>query len=299
MKQLLYVTDGVYANGCTDADEAYNLSPLKPGALAIISFHGDNIIQNSGEAIENNFAIALGCKNANPFIIPEVDYSSLTVVQSEGYPAESFIAKMTISSAVVGSEYTIMVVKKGVVFHERNTWTATTMAKTTAVKDVADALVKQFNASSETSGIKAENTGGVITFTGTEDGVDFEIIGADELTGVKPTDVTNGKPGILDKAYVENLASQCAAGKGFNYTAEDAHEMYPGYPEKIMDSLHTMYTLRFKVGRSGAHQRDEQVYQTVHIVVPDIIDEDILRSLDKILGITEGTAKSPSVEDGD
>lgn len=296
MKQLLYVTNGAYADGLTDG-KVTDLSKLESGAIAIWPLSSDDIYDED-EPAAVNFAIALGRKNANPFIIPEVDFSSLTVVKSEGEVTKIFTAKMTISSAVVGSEYTIMAVKKGVVFHERNTWTATTMAKTTAVKDVANALVKQFNASSETSGIKAENTGGVITFTATEAGVDFEIVGADELTGVKPTNVTNGIPGILDKAYVENLASQCAAGKGFNYTAEDAHEMYPGYPESIMDDLHTMFTLRFKVDRSGAHQRDEQVYQTVHIVVNNEA-EDIISALTCILGIASQTSKTPSQEDGD
>ena len=189
-----------------------------------------------------------------------------------------------------------MIVKKGVVFHERNTWTATSLAKSTTVADVATDLVKQINASKETSGMTASNEGGVITLTAAQPGVDFEIVCADELTGVKPTDVTNGIAAILDKAYVEDLASRCAAGKGFNYTAEDAHEIYPGYPEPVADTTYTLYTLRFKVGRSAAKQRDEQVYQIVHIAVPSTASS-LLTSIDTILGV--GTTPVPSVEDGD
>ena len=142
----------------------------------------------------------------------------------------------------------------------------------------------------------ASNSGGVITLTAAQPGVDFEIVCADELTGVKPTNVTNGIAAILDKAYVEDLASRCAAGKGFNYTAEDAHEMYPGYPETVADTTYTLYTLRFKVGRSAAKQRDEQVYQIVHIAVPSS-STTLIGNLDTILGV--GTTPAPSVEDGD
>ena len=198
--------------------------------------------------------------------------------------------------AMSEKEYTIMLVKKGVVFHERNTWTATSFAKSTTVADVAADLVKQINASKETSGMTASNEGGVITLTAAQPGVDFEIVCADELTGVKPTAVTNGIAAILDKAYVEDLASRCAAGKGFNYTAEDAHEMYPGYPEAVADTTYTLYTLRFKVGRSSAKQRDEQVYQIVHIAVPSSATT-LIGNLDTILGV--GTTLTPSVEDGD
>ena len=92
------------------------------------------------------------------------------------------------------------------------------------------------------------------------------------------------------------MASRCAAGKGFNYTAEDAHEMYPGYPEAVADTTYTLYTLRFKVGRSAAKQRDEQVYQIVHIAVPSSATT-LIGNIDTILGV--GTTPAPSVEDGD
>ena len=57
-----------------------------------------------------------------------------------------------------------------------------------------------------------------------------------------------------------------------------------------------MYTLRFKVGRSAAKQRDEQVYQIVHIAVPSSATT-LIGNIDTILGV--GTTPAPSVEDGD
>lgn len=292
MKQLLIVSNTTLNGG---AAAPKDLSSMAKGAIGF--YHLDNDTAWLSTAATKNFAIALGGgTKTNAFIIPEVDFSSLTLQKATNQAATTFTAKVTISSVTAGKEYTIIIVKKGVVFHERNTWTATSYAKSTTVADVAADLVKQINASKETSGMTASNSSGVITLTATQPGVDFEIVCADELTGVKPTNVTNGVAAILDKAYVEDLASRCAAGKGFNYTAEDAHEIYPGYPETVADTTYTLYTLRFKVGRSAAKQRDEQVYQIVHIAVPSTA-EALLTSLDTILGV--GTTPAPSVEDGD
>ena len=292
MKQLLIVSNTTLNGGATAPKD---LSSMAKGAIGF--YHLDNDTAWLSTAATKNFAIALGGgTKTNAFIIPEVDFSSLTLQKATNQAAATFTAKVTISSVTVGKEYTIIIVKKGVVFHERNTWTATSYAKSTTVADVAADLVKQINASKETSGMTASNSGGVITLTAAQPGVDFEIVCADELTGVKPTAVTNGIAAILDKAYVEDLASRCAAGKGFNYTAEDAHEIYPGYPEAVADTTYTLYTLRFKVGRSAAKQRDEQVYQIVHIAVPSTA-EALLGSIDTILGL--GTTPAPSVEDGD
>lgn len=292
MKQLLIVSNTTLNGGATAPKD---LSSMAKGAIGFYNLDNDTAWLST--AATKNFAIALGGgTKTNAFVIPEVDFSSLTLQKATSQAASTFTAKVTISSVAVGKEYTIMIVKKGVVFHERNTWTATSLAKSTTVADVAADLVKQINASKETSGMTASNEGGVITLKAAQSGIDFEIVCADELAGVKPTAVTNGITAILDKAYVEDLASRCAAGKGFNYTAEDAHEMYPGYPEAVADTTYTLYTLRFKVGRSAAKQRDEQVYQIVHIAVPSDATT-LIGNLDTILGV--GTTPAPSVEDGD
>lgn len=278
MKQLLIVSNPTLNGGAATPKD---LSTMAKGAIGF--YHLDDDTTWLSTAIAKNFAIVLGYGNkANAFVIPEVDFSSLIIQKTNHQAATTFTAKVTISSVTAGKEYTIIIVKKGVVFRERNTWTATSYAKSTTVADVAADLVKQINASKETSGMTASNEGGVITLTAAQPGVDFEIVCADELTGVKPTSITNGIAAVLDKAYVEDLASRCAAGKGFNYTAEDAHEMYPGYPEVVADTTYILYTLRFKVGRLAAKQRDEQVYQIVHIVVPST-EVSLVENLDTIL----------------
>lgn len=292
MKQLLIVSNPTLNGGAATPKD---ISTMAKGAIGF--YHLDDNTSWLSTAVAKNFAIVLGYgTKANAFVIPEVDFSSLTLQKATSQAATTFTAKVTISSVTAGKEYTIIIVKKGVVFHERNTWTATSYAKSATVADVATDLVKQINASKETSGMTASNEGGVITLTAAQPGIDFEIVCADELTNVKPTSVTNGIAAILDKAYVKDLASRCAAGKGFNYTAEDAHEMYPGYPEDVADTTYVLYTLRFKVGRSAAKQRDEQVYQIVHIAVPST-ESTLIGNLDTILGV--GTTPTASVEDGD
>lgn len=284
MKQLILGKNKAYASAAKSTD----LTSVAEGTIAMFKLSDGSLITGK---VDSDFSLVLGRKtNVTPFIIPEVNFKTLTVEKATNQPAKTFTAKMTIANAVAGKNYTIIVVKKGVIRHERNTWTATCMAKSTTVTDVAADLVKQFNGSSETSGITASNSGGVITFTASVAGVDFDIVGADELTGVKPTAVTNGIPGILDKAYVMDLASRCAAGKGFNYTAQDASEIYPGYPEEVEDTTYTMYTLRFAVPRVAAKQRDEVVYQIVHIVVPSAAT--VVTTLDTIFDLNSPSSSS-------
>ena len=284
MKQLILGKNKAYASAAKSTD----LTSVAEGTIAMFKLSDGSLITGK---VDSDFSLVLGRKtNVTPFIIPEVNFKTLTVEKATNQPAKTFTAKMTIANAVAGKNYTIIVVKKGVIRHERNTWTATCMAKSTTVTDIAADLVKQFNGSSETSGITVSNSGGVITFTASVAGTDFDIVGADELTGVKPTAVTNGIPGILDKAYVVDLASRCAAGKGFNYTAQDASEIYPGYPEEVEDTTYTMYTLRFAVPRVAAKQRDEVVYQIVHIVVPSAAT--VVTTLDTIFGLNSPSSAS-------
>lgn len=277
MKQLILAKNKAYA---TSTAKSTDLTTVGDGVLAMFKLSDGSLINS---AVDSDFSIVLGRGTDNqPIVFPEVNFKSLTVTKSTHAAAKTFTARMTIANAVVGKHYTIMVVKKGVVRHERNTWTATTMATSTAVANVAADLVRQFNASTETSGIRAENNGGVVTITAVKPGVTYTIVGADELMSVKPTAVTEGIPGILDKAYVQDLASRCAAGKGFNYTAQDASELYPGYPEVVEDTTYVMYTLRFAVPRVAAKQRDEVVYQLVHIVLPSAASA--VTTLDTIFG---------------
>ena len=117
------------------------------------------------------------------------------------------------------------------------------------------------------------------------------MILTDELSGTTFSTNTAAEPTIGDKAYIQDLASQCAAGKGFTDTHNNGDGIYPGYPEAVQDLIPTttagaagyiVYTLRFKVGRDSAKTRDERVAQLVHIAVSAAATT-LVASLDAIL----------------
>lgn len=284
MKQIIIGQKKAYATGVTYND----LTKVPEGTLGIFT-PVDGKLVTAKDGLTSNVAVVCGRgTDKMPIHFPEVDVKSLTVEKASYAAGKTFTGKITVPTTEKGKHYTVIIAKHGVVFHERNRWTYTSMAKGTTAADVATDIVNQINANTQTSGVKATAVGGAITVTAVKIGDDYSIVGADELTGVKPTEVTNGVAAILDKAYVQDLASRCAAGKGFNYT--DDAEIYPGYPEVVDVDQYVMYTLRFAVPRVAAKQRDEVVYQILHIVLP--VGSGAIATLDAIFDIAEAVSAS-------
>lgn len=285
MKQLLVVPTDAYAASASWTD----LSSLTSG-IAVFDLASGTTLGKTAKATKD-FAIGLGRGTGKmPYLFPEVNIDTLEVTKATNTAGATFTAKMTVPTTVAGKHYTILVVKKGTVFNERSNWTFTTVAKGTTAADVAKDLTAQINANKTNSGVGASYTGGAITITATSAGSDYTVKGADELISVTPTDVTAGKEALLDAAYIKDLASRCAAGKGFNYLAEDGKEIYPGYPENVPSGTYVLYTLRFAVPRKSAKQRDEVVYQTVHIAVNTATSSTkATEYLDVIFGLTTPT----------
>ena len=230
-----------------------------------------------------NFTITCG-RGADkmPIVFPEVDVKSLQVTKATYQAGSKFAATITVPTPTKDKIYTVIISKLGTKFNERNNWTFNTIAKDTTAANVAKDLTNSINANTSNLGIKAIYSGDAITLSGVNIGDDYNVQGADELMGVAPTAVTNGKKTILDQTYVQDLASRCAAGKGFVYT--DNSEIYPGYPETIADDEYVMYTLRFAVPRVDAKQRDEVVWQTVHLVMPSNATQ--ATTIEYVLGVT-------------
>lgn len=285
MKQIFICKKTAYA---TSNAKATDLTTVPEGTIALFSLKDGTLLT---AAPTSNFSIVVGRATGKmPLMFPEVDVKSLQVTKASYEAAKKFTAKITVPTPEKGLHYTVVVVKKGTVFNERSNWTFTTMATTTTAADVAKQIVNQINGNKYNLGVEASNTGGAITITALEAGKDFEVLGADELSNVVPTEVTHGKKAELDKADIQDLASRCAAGKGFNYTGDDGKEIYPGYPEVVGEDQYTLYTLRFAVPRVSAKQRDEVVYQTVHIAVP--VGATAITTLDTIFGISASAAAS-------
>lgn len=282
MKQLLISQKKAYA---TSTAKSTDLTTVPEGTVAMFDLATGALLTNAAKAT-GNFSIVVGrAAGKMPLMFPEVNLKTLEVTKATYAAATTFTAKITVPTPTVGEHYTVIVTKKGTVFNERSNWSFTAMAKDTTAANVAKQIAAQINANKYQLGVKAEYTGGAITITAVEAGKDYEVLGADALLGVAPTEVTNGKKAVCDKAYIQDLASRCAAGKGFNYAADDGKDIYPGYPEVVDESQYVLYTLRFAVPRVAAKQRDEVVYQLVHLAVP--VGSASIATLDVILGLAE------------
>lgn len=281
MKQLLISQKKAYA---TSTAKSTDLTTVPEGTVAMFDLKTGNLLTKAAKAT-GDFSIVVGrAAGKMPLMFPEVNLKTLEVTKATYAAAATFTAKITVPTPTVGEHYTVIVTKKGTVFNERSNWSFTAMAKDTTAANVAKQITDQINANKYQLGVKATYTGGAITITAVEAGKDYEVIGADALLGVAPTEVTNGKKAVCDKAYIQDLASRCAAGKGFNYVADDGKDIYPGYPEVVDESQYVLYTLRFAVPRVAAKQRDEVVYQIVHLAVP--VGSTSLTDIDVILGIS-------------
>lgn len=282
MKQLLISQKKAYA---TSTVKSTDLTTVPEGTVAMFDLATGNLLTNAAKAT-GDFSIVVGrAAGKMPLMFPEVNLKTLEVTKATYAAATTFTAKITVPTPTVGEHYTVIVTKKGTVFNERSNWSFTAMAKDTTAANVAKQLTAQINANKYQLGVKAEYTGGAITITAVEAGKDYEVVGADSLMGVALTDVTHGKKAVCDKAYIQDLASRCAAGKGFNYAADDGKDIYPGYPEVVDESQYVLYTLRFAVPRVAAKQRDEVVYQLVHLAVP--VGSASIATIDVILGLAE------------
>ena len=286
MKQLLICKGSSTKYGRTvSSDSAAAVTVATLNTLydgAIVLFGGNTIYQASPTS---NFSIALGRGAGNsPFIIPEVDVETLTITKALPKVGTTFKRVFTFpSTPVVGSDYGIMFIKKDVVPHQRNTFCVGIVAGSTTGATEAAALVRAIN-NSYGDYFTANNSGTTVTIVGKKEGDEWEAKLLDGLKGLSfagSTDYVDATRAIGDKAFIQELASKCAADKGFRYTDAEGAEIYKGYPEAVENfTLNTsgasgtstagyaLFTLRFATKRDAGKTTDERVWQVVHIAVP-------------------------------
>lgn len=191
--------------------------------------------------------------------------------------ATTFSANFTIPSVEASSDYTVIIVKNGVKFNERNKWTSTIHAgKNDTIKNIADKIAAHINANTVGSGVSAVSdtkTEGKITITAKKAGQPYTIVLADELQGLAVTTTTAGLPAINDAAAIKEMANKAAADAGFEYTYDEFAGLYPAYPLNPLaqpdkaDEGFTVYTIRFAEPRD-MKTRDEVVHQIIQIAYP-------------------------------
>jgi hypothetical protein len=264
------------------------LTSLAVGQLAFVALvSGVETLDSDGTKIKDKGYIYLGKSDAKggKLVVPiyknNFSYSKMVYVASTQYTGN-----FTIADVVAGSDYTVVVVKKGVGFNERNKWTATVRAKAADTVDtIASALASQITANVG-AGVTAAASAGKVTVTAKENGVNYELTLGDDLFGTEVTQ-THATAAVADAKYITDLAIKAAADAGIEYTYQDASELiYPDFPlnplaqDDSADTGFTVYTIRFAEPRE-MKTVDQSINQIVQIAVPT--GTAAIATIDKIL----------------
>lgn len=264
------------------------LTSLAVGQLAFVALvSGVETLDSDGTKIKDKGYIYLGKSDAKggKLVVPiyknNFSYSKMVYAASTQYTGN-----FTIADVVAGSDYTVVVVKKGVGFNERNKWTATVRAKAADTVDtIAAALASQITANVG-AGVTAAASDGKVTVTAKEKGVDYELTLGDDLFGTAVTQ-THATAAVADAKYITDLAIKAAADAGIEYTYQDAGELiYLDFPlnplaqDDSADTGFTVYTIRFAEPRE-MKTVDQSINQIVQIAVPT--GAAAIATIDKIL----------------
>lgn len=257
------------------SDLGDDLTALTVGQLAFSALvNGQHTVDSDGTKIKDKGYIFLGKEDAKggDVIVPiyKNNFSFTKIVYQA---AGAYTGDFTIPAPTVGDDLTVVVVKKGVQFNERNKWTATMR-----VKDGQDAsacakeLTEQLN-NNPASGVKAVAAAAKITITAVNKGEDYKIALGDDLFGVAVTETPAVTP-LADANYIKDLAMKAAADAGIEYTYQDpANLIYPGYPlnplaqPDSVDAGYTVFTLKFAEPRE-MKTVDQSINQIVQIALP-------------------------------
>lgn len=257
------------------SDLGGDLTALTVGQLAFSALvNGQHTVDSDGTKIKDKGYIFLGKEDAKggDVIVP-IYKNNFSFTKMVYQAAGAYTGNFTIPAPTVGDDLTVVVVKKGVQFNERNKWTATMR-----VKDGQDAsacakeLTEQLN-NNPASGVKAVAADAKITITAVNKGEDYKIALGDDLFGVAVTETPAVTP-LADANYIKDLAMKAASDAGIEYTYQDpANLIYPGYPlnplaqPDSVDAGYTVFTLKFAEPRE-MKTVDQSINQIVQIALP-------------------------------
>lgn len=257
------------------SDLGDDLTALTVGQLAFSALvNGQHTVDSDGTKIKDKGYIFLGKEDAKSGdVIVPIYKNNFSFTKMVYQAAGAYTGDFTIPAPTVGDDLTVVVVKKGVQFNERNKWIATMR-----VKDGQDAstcakeLTEQLN-NNPASGVKAVAAAANITITAVNKGEDYKIALGDDLFGVAVTETPAVTP-LADANYIKDLAMKAAADAGIEYTYQDpANLIYPGYPlnplaqPDSVDAGYTVFTLKFAEPRE-MKTVDQSINQIVQIALP-------------------------------
>ena len=212
MRQFLLGAKVAYATG-TD------LSKVADGAIGFFyNKDGAPTVTATGKEITSEAMIVLGrpADKGGPVVLPFFK-NNFSYVKGVYEAATKFSAEVTIPAPTKIGDYSLIVVLKGVKFNERNKWTAMVHVRdvTMTANTLAAKIAEQINNMTAGSGVTATAATAKITITATKEGVDYEILGADELFGLDVTVSAQGLPAYGSAKYIQDLAEKAAADAGF------------------------------------------------------------------------------------
>lgn len=276
-------------------DLGTNLEQLTAGQFAFSALvNGVQTVDSDGSKIKDKGYIYLGKEdNKGGDVIVPIYKNNFSFAKMTYQVSTAYTGNFTIAEPTVGDDLTVVIVKKGVQFNERNKWTATMR-----VKDGQDAtacakeLVAQLN-NNPASGITAKNDAGKITITAVNKGEDYKIALGDDLFGLAVAE-TPATVALADAKYIKDLATKAAADAGIEYTYQDpATLIYPDYPLNPLaqpdsaDVGYTVFTLKFAEPRE-MKTVDQTINQIVQIALPT--GADAITKIEAILKDIAGVA---------
>lgn len=278
MRQFILCEANLYVNRSS-------LDGMNPGELTIFNagmnasvdpLANESVIYPKGEY---NIILKRDAENGGSIVVP-IHTNNLSYTKGAYAAASRFVGKITVDAPTNVGDYSVIVALKGAKFNERNKWTATVHIDNFDISavDLATKLADQINNNSENSGVTATIQESKIVITASKTGVDYNIIGADELFGAEVEITSNGLPAYGDAKYIQDLAEKASADAGFEYTYKDANQyMYPGANLGTITNIDpegvgfTIFTLRFAEPRN-VKTHDELVNQIVQVAFKNSSD---------------------------
>lgn len=259
----------------SNSDLGNDLTALTVGQLAFSALvDGQHTADSDGTKIKDKGYIFLGKEDAKggDVIVP-IYKNNFSFTKMAYQDVHAYTGNFIIPAPTVGDDLTVVVVKKGVQFNERNKWTATMRVKDgQGASACAKELTEQLN-NNPASGVKAVAENDKITITAVNKGENYKIALGDDLFGVEVTETFAVTP-FADANYIKDLAMKAAADAGIEYTYQDpANLIYPGYPlnplaqPDSVDAGYVVFTLKFAEPRE-MKTVDQSINQIVQIALP-------------------------------
>lgn len=289
----------LYAGSITTEGAVTEARPMSFGLAhrdsnGVLSFSDGTKLEKDEELY---FVLARPAEMGGSVVLPFFNHK-FRYTYSTFEAATKFVAEIALPSVVMpGVDYTILLVKKGLKFNERNRWHVTARIKNGGtIETVANALVAQVNAMTNTLGlvatyVPANDGGGKIQFEATDAflGKDYSILGADELIDAEVTVVSKGLSARNDLTMMRDFADKAAANVGYEYTyLDNVHYLYPDYPAgkviidmELDEAEFTVYNIFFAEPRK-VKTVDEVVNQLIQVAFTRPKFEEFVKVLDEL-----------------